>query len=132
MNPKQLNNKLSDSQKSVLFDKATEAPFTGDLLNEHGQGTFSCANCGAVLFDSTTKFDSGTGWPSFDTALPNAVKLNKDTSHGMIRTEAVCSNCGGHLGHLFDDGPVDTTGERYCINSASLCFLAKNSQKSND
>jgi len=113
---------LTDEQIAVLRDKATEAPFSGALLHNKDNGDYTCAACGSRLFDSTAKFDSGTGWPSFDSAIQGAVKEVTDTSHGMVRTEVVCSNCGGHLGHVFDDGPSDTTGQRFCINSASLCF----------
>jgi len=119
------NNALSDEQKAVLFNKATEAPFTGKYLDNKEAGMYSCANCNAQLFSSDTKFDSGCGWPSFDQALPGAVSEILDTSHGMNRTEIVCATCGGHLGHVFDDGTVDTTGLRYCVNSLSLDFLNK-------
>ena len=124
------NNNLTDFQKQVLFNKATEPPFTGDLLNNKKSGMYVCANCGTNLFDSNTKFDSGSGWPSFfDAVDKNAVKLVKDDSHGMHRTEVVCSNCGGHLGHLFDDAPTTPTGQRYCINSCSLDFSENNKKE---
>lgn len=113
---------LTDAQKAVLFDKATEAPFSGELLDVTAKGEYACANCGQVLFDSDAKFDAGCGWPSFDRAVKGSVDFHDDTSHGMQRTEVTCSNCGGHLGHIFPDGPVDTTGDRYCINSLSLKF----------
>lgn len=116
------NDHLTDGQKAVLHDKATEAPFTGRYLNNKEVGMYKCADCGTQLFSSETKFDSGSGWPSFDDALPGAIKEITDDSHGMIRTEAVCAKCGGHLGHIFEDGPKDTTGVRYCINSLSLDF----------
>lgn len=116
---------LSEEQKAVLLNKATEAPFTGEYLHNKEPGMYNCANCGAQLFSSDTKFDSGSGWPSFDTALPGAVKEITDNSHGMARVEAVCAVCGGHLGHIFNDGPQDTTGMRYCINSLSLDFDKK-------
>ena len=119
------NPKLSAEQKAVLFEGATERPFSGALLDEKRDGVFACANCGAALFTSDTKFDSGSGWPSFDAALDGAVELREDDSHGMQRVEASCSNCGGHLGHVFPDGPRDTTGERYCINSLCLDFQPK-------
>lgn len=118
----QQNPNLSDEQKAVLFDKATEAPFTGKLLHVTDKGDFVCANCDAVLFSSDAKYDSSCGWPSFDEALPGTVTYSDDLSHGMIRTEITCANCGGHLGHVFDDGPKETTGKRYCINSLSLDF----------
>lgn len=116
------NPRLTDAQRAVLFDKATEAPFSGDLLHVTDTGDFVCANCGAILFASSAKFDSGSGWPSFDQALPGAVSLHDDHSHGMTRREVTCAGCGGHLGHIFDDGPRETTGQRYCINSLSLDF----------
>jgi peptide-methionine (R)-S-oxide reductase len=116
------NPHLSKEQKAVLFDKATEAPFTGKLLHVTEAGDYVCANCGAVLFASDAKYDSDCGWPSFDNALPDAVAYTPDNSHGMVRTEITCSNCGGHLGHVFDDGPRETTGKRYCVNSLSLDF----------
>ncbi|MBC7943549.1 peptide-methionine (R)-S-oxide reductase MsrB [Candidatus Saccharibacteria bacterium] len=112
-------------QKAVLHDKATEAPFTGKYLANKEAGMYKCASCNAQLFSSDTKFDSGSGWPSFDDALPGSVKQISDESLGMIRTEAVCAKCGGHLGHVFNDGPEDTTGMRYCINSLSLDFEKK-------
>jgi peptide-methionine (R)-S-oxide reductase len=116
------NPHLTKEQKAVLFDKATEAPFTGKLLHVTDEGDYVCANCGTVLFASDAKYDSGCGWPSFDEALPGAVTYTSDSSHGMERTEITCSNCGGHLGHVFDDGPRETTGKRYCVNSLSLDF----------
>lgn len=122
---------LTNEQKHILIDGGTEAPFTGTLLHEKGEGMFTCAGCGAQLFASDTKFDSGSGWPSFDKALPGATKEVVDESLGMVRTEVVCANCGGHLGHVFDDGPSETTGQRYCINSACLNFKGKDgSEKS--
>lgn len=111
--------RLSEEEYKVLRGKGTEAPFSGTLLNEKGSGMYKCKACGQELFDSSAKFDSGTGWPSFDEALPNAVKLLTDDSHGMSRTEVVCANCGSHLGHIFDDGPT-STGKRYCLNSVCL------------
>jgi peptide-methionine (R)-S-oxide reductase len=107
----------------VLREKGTETPFTGKLLNEHGTGDFVCAACGAVVFKSDTKFESGSGWPSFNNpANTQAVKLIDDNSHGMQRVEVECANCGGHLGHLFNDAPDQPTGMRFCINSAALDF----------
>lgn len=114
-------NKLSEEQKQVLLKKGTEKPFTGKLLHNKEKGNYTCAQCGNVLFDSKTKFDSGSGWPSFYDAVPGSVKLEEDSSHGMERIEVTCSKCGGHLGHIFDDGPKPT-GKRYCINSLSLDF----------
>lgn len=120
---KQMNDNLSDEQKAVLFDKSTEAAFTGALLDNKGAGSYRCANCAATLFDSKTKFDSGSGWPSFyDVANEDSVTLIDDDSHGMSRVEATCSKCGGHLGHVFNDGHDQPTGKRYCINSLSLEF----------
>ena len=111
--------KLTPEQYRVLREKGTEAPFSGELLNSDADGMFTCAACGNVLFSSDAKFDSGTGWPSFDQALPGAVEYHSDTSHGMARTEVTCARCGSHLGHVFDDGPGDF-GKRYCINSVCL------------
>ena len=119
------NPNLTDAQKEVLFDKATEIPFTGALLYNHDHGDYVCANCGAMLFRSDNKFESGSGWPSVDDAIEGAVEFKPDNDQGMVRTEIVCSNCGGHLGHVFEDGPKDTTGLRYCVNSLSLDFKKK-------
>ncbi len=119
--------KLTSEQYAVLREKGTDAPFKGELLNEHRDGSFSCAACGQQLFASNTKFESGSGWPSFDQALPGATKLIEDKSHGMTRTEVVCSNCGSHLGHLFNDGPT-STGNRFCINSTSLQFAEQDAK----
>lgn len=113
--------KLTKEQYRILREKGTEAPFSGKLLHEDRDGMFKCAACGQSLFASDAKFDSGTGWPSFDQALPGAVEEVRDDSHGMIRTEIVCSNCKSHLGHIFDDGPTKT-GKRYCLNSVCLGF----------
>ena len=123
---KQINQDLNDQQKDVLFNKATDAPFTGEFLHNQKTGMYTCANCGKPLFDSNTKFDSGSGWPSFyDFATKGAVKLVPDNSQGMNRIEVVCANCGAHLGHLFNDAPQTPTGDRYCINSSSLAFKEK-------
>ena len=114
--------KLSDEQYRVLREEGTEPRFSGDLLEVDEDGVFQCAGCGQPLFDSDTKFDSETGWPSFWDAIEGSVELEKDSSMGMNRTEVICSKCGGHLGHVFDDGPKDKTGKRFCINSAALEF----------
>lgn len=119
------NDKLTPEQEAVLFDKATEAPFSGALVYTFDTGAYTCANCGSKLFDSSTKFDSGSGWPSFDQAVEGSIKSHTDTTHGMERTEITCAKCGGHLGHVFDDGPKNTTGLRYCVNSLSLQFDPK-------
>lgn len=112
---------LTPEENHVLFEGGTEAPFSGELLNEKREGMFKCKVCGTPLFASGTKFDSGTGWPSFDQALPGAVEYVDDTSLGMSRTEVKCATCHAHLGHLFPDGPTET-GKRYCMNSVCLAF----------
>jgi peptide-methionine (R)-S-oxide reductase len=112
---------LTPNQYAVLRREGTERPFTSPLNDEHRQGRFSCAGCALELFSSQTKFDSGTGWPSFWQPLPMAVLENSDTTLGMTRTEVVCRRCGGHLGHVFDDGPKPT-GLRYCMNGVALTF----------
>ena len=114
--------KLTKEQYQVLREKGTERPFTGKLWNKHDDGVYKCAGCGAPLFSSDTKFESGTGWPSFSDVMNNEnIELKEDRSMGMIRTEVLCKKCGGHLGHMFKDGPKPT-GCRYCINSVSLDF----------
>lgn len=111
---------LTPLQRRVLREGGTEVPFSGQYVHTKDKGMYRCVSCGAELFSSNTKFDSGTGWPSFDEALPGAVTLEEDNSDGMHRTEVKCAKCGGHLGHVFDDGPKETTGKRYCINSVCL------------
>jgi peptide-methionine (R)-S-oxide reductase len=112
---------LTPEQYAVLREQDTERAFTGKYWDCHDDGIYRCAACGAELFDAQTKFDSGSGWPSFtEPKVADAVEVRQDTSHGMVRTEVVCKRCGGHLGHLFDDGPQDKGGMRFCINSCAL------------
>lgn len=113
---------LTGERYRVLREKGTEAPFSGEYVATKDAGMYRCAGCGTPLFSSEKKFDSGTGWPSFDDAIPGSVTFVQDDAHGMSRTEVVCAACGGHLGHVFDDGPSETTGKRYCINSVCLEF----------
>jgi peptide-methionine (R)-S-oxide reductase len=118
--------KLTSDQYHVLREKGTEAPFSGKLLHNDKTGDYKCAACGQVVFTSDTKFDSGSGWPSFyDVANTKAVKLIEDRSLGMHRVEVACASCGGHLGHVFHDAPEQPTGVRFCINSAALDFDEK-------
>lgn len=116
---KELKEKLTPEQYKVLREKGTEAPFSGKLIQPDKDGLYRCAVCANPLFSAEAKFESGTGWPSFDKALPGAVKNIEDNSHGMHRVETVCALCNSHLGHVFDDGPTKT-GKRYCMNS--VCF----------
>jgi peptide-methionine (R)-S-oxide reductase len=112
---------LTPEQYEIMRGKGTEAPFSGKYVHEKTEGMYTCAACGTELFSSDTKFDSGSGWPSFtEPANLEHVELHTDTSMGMTRTEVTCKNCGSHLGHVFDDGPKDKGGQRYCINSACL------------
>ena len=113
---------LTQQEYYVLREEGTERAGTGDLLKVHDQGIFTCAGCGLPLFQSATKFESGTGWPSFYQPLEGAANVGKDDSHGMTRDEVECARCGGHLGHVFDDGP-QPTGLRYCMNSVSMNFV---------
>ena len=119
MNEEELKKKLTPEEYHVLREKGTEAPFSGKLLHDDRSGMYTCKVCGSKLFSSDAKFDSGTGWPSFDQAIPGSVKEIVDDSHGMHRIEVVCATCGSHLGHVFDDGPTKT-GKRYCLNSVCL------------
>ena len=117
----QWRNDLTTEEYDVLRGHGTEGRGTSPLNREKRTGTFRCAGCGQPLFDSATKFESGTGWPSFDAPMPNAVETTVDRSHFMSRTEVHCSRCGGHLGHVFDDGPTPT-GQRYCMNGIAMKF----------
>lgn len=122
----QYKDKLSDEQYEVLFQKATEAPFSGEYDTTFEPGEYACAACGTVLFDSDAKFDAHCGWPSFYDAKPGAVIFHEDVSLGMTRTEVTCAHCGGHLGHVFEgEGFATPTDQRYCINSLSLQFRKK-------
>jgi peptide-methionine (R)-S-oxide reductase len=117
----QWRQELAPDAYDVLRKGSTERAFTGQYWNEHSDGVYRCAGCGAELFDATTKFESGTGWPSFtEPKVAEAVETKTDRSWGMSRTEVVCKACGGHLGHVFDDGPRDAGGQRFCINSCAL------------
>ena len=123
LTPAQWRAKLSPAAYGVLREAQTEAPGASPLLNEHRHGRFTCAGCDQALYSSTTKFDSGTGWPSFYAPLPHAVATRQDVSMIIPRTEVHCIRCGGHLGHVFDDGPKPT-GLRYCMNGAAMKFVA--------
>ncbi len=119
INEEDLKKKLTEEEYKVLREKGTEAPFSGKLLHDDRDGMYKCKVCGQNLFSSESKFDSGTGWPSFDQALPGSVIETPDYTAGMQRVEITCSKCGSHLGHVFNDGPTDT-GMRYCLNSVCL------------
>ena len=114
---------LTDQEYDVLIKKGTERPYTGEYWDYFEKGKYVCAACENELFSSDTKYESHCGWPSFDQAIKGSVIYKKDISFGMIRTEVMCAKCGGHLGHVFDDGPKDTTGQRYCTNSVSIKFI---------
>lgn len=117
--------KLSEEQYKVLRQKGTEPPHSGKYNLHFQNGEYHCAACGAKLFESDQKFESNCGWPSFDDAIEGSIEYVQDRTHGMLRTEILCANCGSHLGHVFDDGPTQT-GQRYCVNSASIEFESKN------
>lgn len=122
--------KLTPEQYRVCRLKGTEHPFTGALYHNHAKGMYECVACGQPLFSSDTKFESGSGWPSFDQPVDREhVELHEDRSLFMTRTEVICKNCGAHLGHVFDDGPRETTGQRYCINSLALHFEPNEAEK---
>ncbi|MEN8124361.1 MAG: peptide-methionine (R)-S-oxide reductase MsrB [Bacteroidota bacterium] len=113
---------LTPKQYKILREKGTDMPGNYGYTNTFDKGTYFCAACNSKLFESNTKYESHCGWPSFDDAIKGAVIYKDDLSHGMVRTEILCASCGGHLGHIFDDGPKETTGKRYCVNSTSLIF----------
>ncbi|UZO79814.1 peptide-methionine (R)-S-oxide reductase MsrB [Aquimarina sp. ERC-38] len=121
LSEKEWKEKLSEEEYRVLRQKGTERPFTGKYNLHKEDGAYKCKACDSVLFDSTSKFDSGCGWPSFDKSVEGSIEYIRDTTLGMIRTEILCANCGSHIGHVFDDGPTET-GQRYCVNSVSIDF----------
>lgn len=125
MKKDELKTKLDPMTYHVTQEQGTEPAFTGKYVNEHSDGSYHCAVCGQKLFESDAKFESGTGWPSFDQAVPGSITMKDDDSLGMHRTEVVCSKCGAHLGHMFEDGPKETTGQRFCINSCALDLKKK-------
>ena len=115
---------LSQEEYRVLREQGTEYPHSGAYNSHYEKGTYNCRGCNQPLYASDSKFDSGCGWPSYDQSIEGVIEYRKDSSHGMVRVEIVCSNCGGHQGHVFDDGPT-ASGKRYCVNSASISFEAK-------
>jgi len=125
MKKDELKTKLDPMTYPVTQEPGTEPAFTGKYVHEHSDGSYHCAVCGQKLFESDAKFESGTGWPSFDQAVPGSITMKDDDSLGMHRTEVVCSKCGAHLGHMFEDGPKETTGQRFCINSCALDLKKK-------
>jgi peptide-methionine (R)-S-oxide reductase len=129
LDKKELKNKLSPMAFRVTQEHGTEPAFTGAYVDNHAEGTYRCVVCGQKLFESDTKFDSGTGWPSFDKAIPGSTVTHSDDTYGMNRVEVSCSKCGAHLGHMFDDGPSKTTGERFCINSCALDLKKKEAKQ---
>lgn len=120
---------LSEQQYYVLRQKGTDRPGDRGYTKHFEKGTYLCAGCGAQLFDSNSKYESHCGWPSFDDAIPGTIEFTKDTTLGMIRTEITCTKCDGHLGHIFDDGPKETTGKRYCVNTSSITFVKSENEK---
>ena len=125
LSEKEWRKKLSLEQFHILREKGTEPAFSGQYWNHFVDGQYRCAGCDVILFSSDTKFESNCGWPSFSTPKEEVIDEQRDSSHGMIRTEVFCKNCGGHLGHVFEDGPKERGGLRYCINSSSLKFEEK-------
>jgi len=123
MKEEDIKKKLTEEEYHVLREKGTEAPFSGKYVNTKEKGMYVCKVCGQMLFESDTKFDSGTGWPSFYDAIPDSVEFIHDEAHGMNRTEVQCTKCKSHLGHVFDDAPSTPTGKRYCLNSVCLDLL---------
>lgn len=121
MTEKDWKEKLSEEEYRILREKGTEPPHSGKYNTHFEEGKYYCKGCGALLFDSESKFESNCGWPSFDSSVEGAIEYKKDTTFGMMRVEILCSNCGGHIGHIFDDGPTET-GKRYCVNSTSVNF----------
>ncbi|HRH30775.1 MAG TPA: peptide-methionine (R)-S-oxide reductase MsrB [Candidatus Paceibacterota bacterium] len=125
MDNEDLKKRLTEEEYFITQEKGTETPFRNEYWDKKESGMYECKVCGQTLFDSSRKYDSGTGWPSFDEALPGVLKFEQDHSLGTVRTEVMCARCGSHLGHIFDDGPKETTGKRICTNSASLRFKSK-------